>query len=189
MASPTWSRLYRQQSVTWSPIVSATFSDNLLTLSSVNQIKSEVPSKDDLERLQHFVEETQESHRGKEGQNYQLQLTSIEKQRREWEEAREKAEAMSQIFDSLIITSKYKYTPPSSLHVMRIVKLLVNCSICRRQTLRELWTGHCTDRSRLSGVLSVWAHQQSQLRHGHQPVHPDRARGLLAADGRNVGGR
>ena len=167
MASPTWSRLYRQQSVTWSPIVSATFSDNLLTLSSVNQIKSEVPSKDDLERLQHFVEETQESHRGKEGQNYQLQLTSIEKQRREWEEAREKAEAMSQIFDSLIITSKYltfiedrntlhrSQHTPSSLHVMRVVKLLVNCSIYRRQTLCELWTGHCTDRSRLSGVLSV----------------------------------
>ena len=74
----------------------------------MNQIKSEVPSKVDLEKLQHFVEESQESHRGKEGQNYQLQLTSIEKQRREWEEAREKAEAMSQIFDSLIITSKYK---------------------------------------------------------------------------------
>ena len=82
----------------------------------MNQIKSDVPSRKDLEKLQHFVEESQESqdtHRGKEGQNYQLQLTSIEKQRREWEEAREKAEAMSQIFDSLIITSKYisTFTP------------------------------------------------------------------------------
>ena len=73
----------------------------------MNQIKSDVPSKDDLEKLHQFVEESQETHRGREGQNYQLQLTSIEKQRREWEEAREKAEAMSQIFDSLIITSKY----------------------------------------------------------------------------------
>ena len=72
----------------------------------MNQIKSDVPSRKDLEKLQQFVEESQDSHRGKEGQNYQLQLTSIEKQRREWEEAREKAEAMSQIFDSLIITSK-----------------------------------------------------------------------------------
>ena len=73
----------------------------------MNKIKSDVPSKDDLEKLQQFVEESQESHKGREGQNYQLQLTSIEKQRREWEEAREKAEAMSQIFDSLIITSKW----------------------------------------------------------------------------------
>ena len=75
----------------------------------MNQIKSEVPSRKELEKLQQFVEESQDTHRGKEGQNYQLQLTSIEKQRREWEEAREKAEAMSQIFDSLIITSKIKY--------------------------------------------------------------------------------
>ena len=74
----------------------------------MNQIKSDVPSRKDLEKLQQFVEESHDPHRGKEGQNYQLQLTSIEKQRREWEEAREKAEAMSQIFDSLIITSKYK---------------------------------------------------------------------------------
>ena len=73
----------------------------------MNKIKSDVPSKDDLEKLQQFVEESQESHKGREGQNYQLQLTSIEKQRREWEEAREKAEAMSQIFDSLIITSEW----------------------------------------------------------------------------------
>ena len=73
----------------------------------MNKIKSDVPSKDDLEKLQQFVEESQESHKGREGQNYQLQLTSIEKQRREWGEAREKAEAMSQIFDSLIITSKW----------------------------------------------------------------------------------
>ena len=72
----------------------------------MNQIKSDVPSRKELEKLQQFVEESQDTHRGKEGQNYQLQLTSIEKQRREWEEAREKAEAMSQIFDSLIITSK-----------------------------------------------------------------------------------
>ena len=79
----------------------------------MNQIKSDVPSRKDLEKLQQFVEESHDTHRGKEGQNYQLQLTSIEKQRREWEEAREKAEAMSQIFDSLIITSKYicTFTP------------------------------------------------------------------------------
>ena len=32
-------------------------------------------------------------------------LGMIDKQRRGWEEAREKAEQMSQIFDSLIITS------------------------------------------------------------------------------------
>ena len=36
------------------------------------------------------------------------QLSLIEKQRRGWEGAREKAEEMAQIFDSLIITSKKK---------------------------------------------------------------------------------
>jgi hypothetical protein len=35
------------------------------------------------------------------------QLSLIEKQRRGWEGAREKAEEMAQIFDSLIITSNY----------------------------------------------------------------------------------
>ena len=69
---------------------------------SVNQIKSEVPSKSDLEKMQSFVEESQKS---KDGHHY---LTSIEKQRRGWEEAREKAEEMSQIFDSLIITSNMR---------------------------------------------------------------------------------
>jgi hypothetical protein len=34
------------------------------------------------------------------------QLSLIEKQRRGWEGAREKAEEMAQIFDSLIITSR-----------------------------------------------------------------------------------
>ena len=38
------------------------------------------------------------------------QLSLIEKQRRGWEGAREKAEEMAQIFDSLIITSKSRPT-------------------------------------------------------------------------------
>jgi hypothetical protein len=37
------------------------------------------------------------------------QLSLIEKQRRGWEGAREKAEEMAQIFDSLIITSNLYY--------------------------------------------------------------------------------
>ena len=67
----------------------------------VQQIKSDVPSKAEMEKLQVFVEE---NHKGKDNHHY---LNSIEKQRRGWEEAREKAEEMSQIFDSLIITSRF----------------------------------------------------------------------------------
>lgn len=76
---------------------------NLLTIFLnilVRQIQTDVPTKADLEKVQIFVEE---NHKGKESNNHYL--TSIEKQRRGWEEAREKAEEMSQIFDSLIITS------------------------------------------------------------------------------------
>ena len=66
----------------------------------MQQIKSDVPSKAEMEKLQVYVEE---NHKGKDNHHY---LNSIEKQRRGWEEAREKAEEMSQIFDSLIITSR-----------------------------------------------------------------------------------
>ena len=66
---------------------------------AVQKIKSDVPSRGELERLQVAMEE---SHKHKDGIN----ISSIEKQKRGWEEAREKAEEMSQIFDSLIITSK-----------------------------------------------------------------------------------
>ena len=76
------------------------FHNALLTLSfAVKQIKCDVPSRAELEKLQSAVED---SHKGRDGK---MDLTSIEKQRRGWEEAREKAEEMSQIFDSLIITS------------------------------------------------------------------------------------
>ena len=68
----------------------------------MQQIKSDVPSKAEMEKLQTFVEE---NYKGKDNHNY---LTSIEKQKRGWEVAREKAEEMSQIFDSLIITSNVK---------------------------------------------------------------------------------
>ena len=95
----------------------------------MNQIKSDVPSRKDLEKLQHFVEESQDTHRGKEGQNYQLQLTSIEKQRREWEEAREKAEAMSQIFDSLIITSKILHIISWSYSVLLLLMTMTRSPV------------------------------------------------------------
>ena len=65
----------------------------------MQKIKSDVPSRGELERLQVVMEN---SHKAKDG----LNITSIEKQKRGWEEAREKAEEMSQIFDSLIITSE-----------------------------------------------------------------------------------
>ena len=68
----------------------------------MNLIKTEVPSKLDLEKLQQFVEE---NHKGQ-GQGYENALRTIDKQRRGWEESREKAEEMAQIFDSLIITSR-----------------------------------------------------------------------------------
>ena len=68
----------------------------------MQKIKTEVPTKSDLEKIQAFVEE---SHKSKDGNHY---LTSIDKQRRGWEEAKEKAEEMAQIFDSLIITSNIK---------------------------------------------------------------------------------
>merc|ERR1719462_607303 len=71
---------------------------------NMRQIQTDVPTKADLEKVQIFVEE---NHKGKESNNHYL--TSIEKQRRGWEEAREKAEEMSQIFDSLIITNDRPY--------------------------------------------------------------------------------
>ena len=67
----------------------------------MQKIKSDVPSRGELERLQVAMED---SHKTKDS----LNMNSIEKQKRGWEEAREKAEEMSQIFDSLIITSKDK---------------------------------------------------------------------------------
>ena len=67
----------------------------------MQKIKSDVPSRGELEKLQVALED---SHKTKDS----LNMTSIEKQKRGWEEAREKAEEMSQIFDSLIITSKDK---------------------------------------------------------------------------------
>ena len=67
----------------------------------MQKIKSDVPSRGELEKLQVALED---SHKTKDV----LNMTSIEKQKRGWEEAREKAEEMSQIFDSLIITSKDK---------------------------------------------------------------------------------
>merc|ERR1739844_721189 len=69
---------------------------------NMQKIKSDVPSRGELERLQVAMEE---SHKPKDGIN----LSSIEKQRKGWEEAREKAEEMSQIFDSLIITNDRPY--------------------------------------------------------------------------------
>merc|ERR1711976_577070 len=68
----------------------------------MQKIKSDVPSRSELERLQVALED---SHKTKDG----LNMTSIEKQKRGWEEAREKAEEMSQIFDSLIITNDRPY--------------------------------------------------------------------------------
>ena len=65
----------------------------------MQKIKSDVPSRGELERLQVAMED---SHKTKDGIN----MNTIEKQKRGWEEAREKAEEMSQIFDSLIITSE-----------------------------------------------------------------------------------
>ena len=70
---------------------------------AVKQIKCDVPSRAELEKIQAAVED---SHKGRDGK---MDLTSIEKQRRGWEEAREKAEEMSQIFDSLIITSMFTF--------------------------------------------------------------------------------
>jgi len=69
---------------------------------NMQKIKSDVPSRGEIEKLQVAMEE---SHKGKDGIN----LSSIEKQRKGWEEAREKAEEMSQIFDSLIITNDRPY--------------------------------------------------------------------------------
>ena len=69
----------------------------------MKQIQNDVPTKADLEKVHQYVEE---NHKQKDGSHY---LTSIEKQRRGWEEAREKAEEMSQIFDSLIITSRCRF--------------------------------------------------------------------------------
>merc|ERR1712110_972077 len=69
---------------------------------NMQKIKSDVPSRGELEKLQVALED---SHKTKDV----LNMTSIEKQKRGWEEAREKAEEMSQIFDSLIITNDRPY--------------------------------------------------------------------------------
>ena len=63
------------------------------------QMLTLVGLRGELERLQVAMED---SHKTKDGIN----MNTIEKQKRGWEEAREKAEEMSQIFDSLIITSE-----------------------------------------------------------------------------------
>ena len=75
---------------------------------SVNTLKADVPSRKELEKVQEILEDKLNTmDRSTPNHGYDNALTSIEKQRRGWEEAREKAEEMAQIFDSLIITSKY----------------------------------------------------------------------------------
>eukprot|EP00092_Neocalanus_flemingeri_P022775 GFUD01024695.1.p1 GENE.GFUD01024695.1~~GFUD01024695.1.p1 ORF type:complete len:3073 (+),score=1009.79 GFUD01024695.1:162-9221(+) len=74
---------------------------------NMNSLKADVPSRKEFEKIQDLVEDNHT--RGREGHGYENALTSIDKQRRGWEEAREKAEEMSQIFDSLIITNDRPY--------------------------------------------------------------------------------
>merc|ERR1719244_2282551 len=79
---------------------SSGISENIRNIeNSLSLLKSEVPTKSELAQLQQ-----QMTTGGKE-----TSLVSIDRQRRGWEEAKEKAEEMSQIFDSLIITNDRPY--------------------------------------------------------------------------------
>ena len=78
---------------------------------SVNALKADVPSRKEFDKILDLIEDKNiQMDRSTPGHGYDNALTSIDKQRRGWEEAREKAEEMAQIFDSLIITSKYPLT-------------------------------------------------------------------------------
>ena len=74
-------------------------------LFAVNALKADVPSRREFEKILDLIEE-RNTHADRSTPVHGLALTSIDKQRRGWEEAKEKAEEMAQIFDSLIITSK-----------------------------------------------------------------------------------
>jgi len=75
---------------------------------SMNSLKADVPSRKEFEKVQDLVEHNSTNiERGREGHGYDPR--SIDKQKRGWEEAREKAEEMAQIFDSLIITNDRPY--------------------------------------------------------------------------------
>jgi len=77
---------------------------------NMNCLKAEVPSRTEFEKILELVGNNGSSiDRIREGHGYDNALTSIDKQRRGWEEAREKAEEMAQIFDSLIITNDRPY--------------------------------------------------------------------------------
>ena len=76
----------------------------------MNTLKADVPSRRELEKMNELIEEKiNQMDRSTPSHGYENALTSIDKQRRGWEEAREKAEEMAQIFDSLIITSKQAF--------------------------------------------------------------------------------
>ena len=72
----------------------------------MNALKADVPSRKEFEKILDLIEE-RNNHADRSTPVHGLALTSIDKQRRGWEEAKEKAEEMAQIFDSLIITSKH----------------------------------------------------------------------------------
>merc|ERR1719357_1306273 len=77
---------------------------------NMNTLKADVPSRRELEKMNEMIEEKiNQMDRSTPSHGYENALTSIDKQRRGWEEAREKAEEMAQIFDGLIITNDRPY--------------------------------------------------------------------------------
>jgi len=76
--------------------------------SNMNALKADVPSRREFEKILDLIEE-RNTHADRSTPVHGLALTSIDKQRRGWEEAKEKAEEMAQIFDSLIITNDRPY--------------------------------------------------------------------------------
>eukprot|EP00090_Calanus_glacialis_P047534 TRINITY_DN9924_c0_g1_i1.p1 TRINITY_DN9924_c0_g1~~TRINITY_DN9924_c0_g1_i1.p1 ORF type:complete len:770 (-),score=247.40 TRINITY_DN9924_c0_g1_i1:94-2130(-) len=77
---------------------------------NMNALKADVPSRKEFDKILDLIEDKNiQMDRSTPGHGYDNALTSIDKQRRGWEEAREKAEEMAQIFDSLIITNDRPY--------------------------------------------------------------------------------
>jgi len=75
---------------------------------NMNALKADVPSRKEFDKILDLIEDKHiQMDRSTPGHG--VALTSIDKQRRGWEEAREKAEEMAQIFDSLIITNDRPY--------------------------------------------------------------------------------
>ena len=74
-----------------------------LNLCPVTKIRDEVPSRAEVEEVKRLAAKDSQEMKDP---AYENVLSGIDRHRREWEEAREKAEEMAQIFDSLIITSR-----------------------------------------------------------------------------------